>query len=98
MNPRGFIILIICVTCGTGRGADPMQIPDDFPRFIVPGHEKEMNSLRQLFWLHYKNNGPQATLWDEWLPPATLWPAIGSGEKLDDMRHRWSAALSSRRI
>src|SRR6476660_3700056 len=32
--------------------------PDDFPQFIVPGHEAEMESLRNLFWLHYANAGP----------------------------------------
>ena len=54
-----------------------------------------MNSLRNLYWLHYRNNGPMATLWDEWLPPATLWPA--TGDKLQ-MRQRWAQALSSRHI
>ena len=34
-----------------GQGA-PMSIPSDFPRFIVPGHEQEMDRLRELFWLH----------------------------------------------
>src|SRR2546430_4850176 len=94
--PR-IIALLILLAC-INAGAEPRMIPDDFPRFIVPEHQKQMDSLRALYWLHYQNNGPQATLWDEWLPPATLWPAAGSGEALDDMRRRWSAALSARRI
>jgi len=28
------------------------QIPDDFPRFQVPGREKPLDTLRRLFWLH----------------------------------------------
>jgi len=82
----------------TARAAQKIDVPDDFPRFIVPGHGQEMDSLRQMFWLHYEHNGPQSTLWDQWIPMATLWPAVGNGVALDEMRHRWAAALSSRQI
>lgn len=74
----------------------PASIPDDFPRFIVPGHEREMDSLRRLFWLHYKPAGPLIPLWDEWMPMSTLWPALGSGSSLHAMRARWANALASR--
>lgn len=73
-------------------------VPDDFPRFVVPGHEVEMDSLRRLFWLHYQPAGPLIPLWDEWMPMSTLWPATGSGRQLDAMRLRWSKALASRAI
>jgi hypothetical protein len=73
-------------------------IPDDFPRFIVPGHEAEMARLRDLFWLHYENAGPLIPLWDEWMPMSTLWPACGTGSQLDAMRGRWADALASRII
>ena len=46
----------------TAPAAPP--IPDDFPRFVVPRHEAEMDSLRALFWLHYQPAGPLITLWD----------------------------------
>src|SRR5205085_4379032 len=72
--------------------------PETFPRFIVPGHEAQMETLRELYYLHYKGNGPMATLWDEWLPQATLWPAVGSGAQLDEMTQRWASALSGRHI
>lgn len=72
--------------------------PDDFPRYIVPGHDAEMDSLRNLFWLHYAGAGPRITLWDAWLVNATLWPARGVGAELDDMRRRWAAALTSRQL
>ena len=70
--------------------ATAADIPDDFPRFVVPGRAAEMDSLRQLFWVHWATAGPQIPLWDEWLPNATLWPAIGSGNNLNQMRMRWA--------
>jgi Glycosyl hydrolase family 65, C-terminal domain len=67
-------------------------VPEDFPKFIVPGHEKEMESLRNLYWLHYQPAGPLIPLWDEWMPMSTLWPAVEPSH----MRSRWAAALSGR--
>src|SRR5215213_7021532 len=74
----------------------PQSIPQDFPQFIVAGHESETQLLRSLFWLHYQPAGPLIPLWDEWMPMATLWPAVGSGAELETMRDKWAAALSSR--
>jgi Glycosyl hydrolase family 65, C-terminal domain len=71
-------------------------IPDDFPTFTIPGHEKEMASLRALYWKHYEPAGPLIPLWDEWMSSATLWPALGSGSELDKMRRRWATAFSGR--
>jgi hypothetical protein len=73
-------------------------VPDDFPQFVVPGHEAQMQSLRQLFWLHYQPAGPLIPLWDEWMPMSTLWPARGSGAELQKMRGRWATALAGRSI
>ncbi|MEA2735334.1 MAG: hypothetical protein QOE14_1785, partial [Humisphaera sp.] len=72
--------------------------PADFPAFVVPGHEREMQLLRSLYWLHYQPAGPLIPLWDEWMPNATLWPARGDGATLQTMRDRWAAALASRGI
>src|SRR5438552_448110 len=55
-----------------------------------------MSALRELFYLHYRGNGPACTLWDEWLPNALLWPAGGEGS--ETMAARWAAALASRFI
>lgn len=81
-------------------GARPLQAapPEDFPRFQVPGLEQEMATLRDLFWLHYPGAGPKATLWDEWLPDASLWPAVDTGGQSDTMRQQWSQTLSARII
>ena len=70
--------------------------PESFPRFQVPGHEKEMATLRELFWLHYPGAGPKATLWDEWLPDASLWPAVTTDNKSDAMRGDWARTLHGR--
>ena len=74
------------------------SVPEDFPRFVVPGHEKEMDSLRALYWLHYEPAGPLIPLWDEWMPMSTLWPAMGSGAQLDAMSTRWAEALAARKM
>jgi hypothetical protein len=91
-------LLAASVTAVASLAAEPaaISIPDDFPRFLVPGHEKEMDGLRRLFWLHYAPAGPLIPLWDEWMPMSTLWPARGSGRDLEAMRGRWAAALAGR--
>ncbi len=83
------------LSCGSPAEPDP---PEDFPRFVVPGKEKAMESLRRLFWLHYRRAGPLIPLWDEWMPMSTLWPALGSGKELETMRVRWARALAGRII
>ncbi len=55
-----------------------------------------MESLRNLFWLHYATAGPRIALWDEWLANSTLWPVRGAGTELGAMRQRWAKALSAR--
>jgi len=95
--------VMICMLAGLSipglLSAEPTttpSIPEDFPRFVVPHHEAEMDSLRGLFWLHYKPAGPLIPLWDEWIPMSTLWPALGSGRDLAAMRMRWASALAGR--
>lgn len=91
-------VALLSLTSVSSFAAEPTTaaIPDEFPRFVVPGHEKEMDSLRGLFWLHYQPAGPLIPLWDEWMPMSTLWPAVGKGRELESMRGRWAAALAGR--
>lgn len=92
-----FAVCFPFMACGSFAAApEAPQIPADFPQFVVPGHEKEMDSLRRLFWLHYQPAGPLIPLWDEWMPMSTLWPAMGSGRDLQAMRVRWAGALAGR--
>ncbi len=78
-------------------GGSETMIPESFPKFLVPGHEAEMDSLRQLMWQHYQPPaGPLATLWDEWMTGPTLWPALENDNALETIRDKWRTALSAR--
>ncbi len=88
----GWMALFLAAT------ANAAPIPEDFPRFVVPGHDQEMESLRALYWLHYEPAGPLIPLWDEWMPMSTLWPATAPGGDLDAMRARWAKALAERKM
>jgi hypothetical protein len=98
LSPTRFTALVLLIMTTSLPGATPpaMDIPDDFPRFTVPGHDNEMNSIRRLFWLHYEHAGPLIPLWDEWMAMSTLWPARGAGSDLQSMPSRWAQALASR--
>jgi len=91
------IVCLLSCVCSTWANPSP-AIPDDFPRFTVPGHEKAMVSLRELFYLHYPRAGPLATLWDEWMSISSLWPAVESKNKMHSNRKRWADVLSNRHI
>jgi hypothetical protein len=96
-----FILLLVTASLAGAQptpGRKALEAPEDFPRFVAPGQERAMRSLRELYWLHYQPAGPLITLWDEWMPMSTLWPARGSGAELEKMRGRWAAALASRGI
>jgi hypothetical protein len=71
------------------------SVPDYFPRFVVPGYEREMNSLRALFWLHYAPAGPLGPSWGEWMSLGTLWPACDANPHSPAMRQRWAKALAA---
>ena len=46
-----------------------------FPEFIVPGHQKEMDLLRDMFVMHYPV--PMLGTFNmQWVTESTLWPAI----------------------
>jgi len=73
-------------------------VPEGFPRFIVPGSDKQMESLRALYWLHYKPARPLIPLWDEWMPMSTLWPALDPALGAQPMRGKWRAAFERRKF
>jgi len=90
------VLAVFAPLTGDLRASSP--VPDDFPRFVVPDHEKQMKSLRDLFWLHYVPGGPLATLWDEWMSSPTLWPALESTGAMHTIRDRWRKTLLGRII
>lgn len=63
----------------------------DLPQFIVPGHEAEMKALNDLHVLHHDAAFSDCTLWDAWLPMATLWAS-------EKKRAQYRASLLNRRI
>src|SRR5205807_10460683 len=71
--PRALCLLIfVAGLCQLAVAA----APEDFPKFSVPGHEREMNTLRELYWLHYTGYGQKATLWDVWMTDHSIWPEL----------------------
>lgn len=75
-----------------------LDVPDDFPRFIVPRQQKRFDSLREMFWLHYSKCGPQPTLWDEWMVSPALWPAFSPDNGEPFFCRKWKQCLESRQI
>ncbi|MFY8222972.1 MAG: glycosyl hydrolase family 65 protein [Pirellulales bacterium] len=63
----------------------------ELPRFSVPGCEHEMAALNALHELHHDAAFTHCTLWDPWLPMATVW---ASKEK----RAQYRAAFLDRKI
>ena len=63
-----------------GRGA--AQTP---PHFSVPGREAEMQTLNELHTLHHPHAFTNCTLWDTWLPLATLWTCKEPRDKYRDV-------------
>ncbi len=73
-------------------------VPPEFCRFTVPGQERHLALLRQLFWLHHPGSGPKATLWDGWMSMSSLWPAVGAAPGASAFRAAWRSELLRRPI
>jgi len=69
------------------------------PAFVVPGHQRQMQTMGELFQLHHSPR-TSCTLWDGWLPMSTLWPAIGPDgkESAQGIRDFYRHALTTRHI
>jgi hypothetical protein len=63
----------------------------DLPQFVVPGHETEMKALNEQHALHHDAAFLACTLWDAWLPMATLWASEKKRE-----HHRIRSATRNR--
>lgn len=104
MQRLRFIAVLICtaITPPAVAADAPVSAPDDFPQFVVPGQDHAMASLRDLFYLHYKEyhkrSKPMPTVWDEWMSGASLWPAVHSAGMADKIDQAWADALSTRQI
>lgn len=68
-----FLRVLLVVSLLLARDASA-QAP---PQFSVPGREVEMAALNELHALHHAQAFTSCTLWDTWLPLATLWTGEG---------------------
>ncbi|MEO8269654.1 MAG: glycosyl hydrolase family 65 protein [Aureliella sp.] len=62
-----------------------------FPQFTVPDHDLQIDAINELHLLHHAAAFSDCTLWDPWLPHATLW----TGRK---PRDQYRASLLNRKI
>ena len=65
-----------------------------FPEFSIPGQEKEMKLLQDLFILHFRTERRESLmpLWLRWMPMSELWPAV-KPETLKYIREEYRDAL-----
>ncbi|MGN6133772.1 MAG: hypothetical protein ACTHOU_04685, partial [Aureliella sp.] len=61
------------------------------PQFAVPGFEEDMQALNALHALHHDGAFTACTLWDAWLPMATVWAS-------EKKRSQYREVLLNRRI
>lgn len=47
------ISAMLCLLLPLSSAQAEEPVPDDFPKFIAPGHEEAMETLRELYFLHY---------------------------------------------
>lgn len=64
---------------------------DGFPRFVVPGHEEAMALFDEFHAFHHARASSDCTLWDAWLPRATVWASEAASV-------RCRTSLSRRRV
>ncbi len=81
----GALGLAVLVQGGAALSAETL------PQFLVPGREEDMRALSALHALHHERAFAHCTLWDAWLPMATLWAS-------EKRRAQYRAAFLNRRI
>jgi arylsulfatase A-like enzyme len=89
-SSSGHLLPSLAAACGLVLSA-AVSVAVELPHFIVPGHEPEMRRLEELHALHHPGAFSHCTLWDAWLPHATLWTGPGP-------RDRYRRTLLGRRI
>lgn len=77
-------VALLAIVCGS-------SVAEELPQFQVPGFEPEMRALNELHALHHDAAFTPCTLWDAWLPMATLWAS-------EKKRAQYREALLNRRI
>jgi len=70
------------------------DIPKSFPRFIVPGEEKRMALLRDIFHLHYATGDVGSALWHAWIPDSSIWAGLSDDSRSNKMAVAWRKKLA----
>ena len=68
------------------------------PDFFFEGHESEAARLTELLALHAPQARTECTLWDPWLPMATVWAATGAEPSAREAREFYRRALLRKRM
>ena len=95
---RALLALCLLSSPFAASGAEVPGQADDFPQFRVPGQGGPMANLQSLFRLHHAGASSDCTLWDAWLPHATLWAAAGADASARPARERYRGIFLNRRI
>ena len=90
-------IALLGALAASAAGAPPAPV-DDFPAFVVPGEEAAMARLQELFRLHHAKSSTNCTLWDAWLPHATLWAGVGERPSAQAARDYYRQVFLARPI
>ncbi|APW62683.1 glycosyl hydrolase family 65 protein [Paludisphaera borealis] len=96
--PSRIVALSLFALAASATAGEPPQPRDDFPQFIVPGQEAPMARLQELFRLHHDGAFTGTTLWDAWLPHATLWAATGEKPAAEPARSKYRGVFLARPI
>lgn len=97
-HPLRLALLAILVLTLRAAAFEPPKPADDFPLFVIPGHETEMARLQELFRLHHGGAITGCALWDAWLPHSVLWPATGQEPAANHALGQYRDIFLSRRI
>jgi len=89
-----FIIISNTVMSKPHQSIGRFKDTSSFPEFAVPGKEKEMKLLQELFILHFRTERRESLmpLWLRWMPMSELWPAV-KPEILKNIREEYRNAL-----
>ena len=92
---RKIILLLILLLSSVNLNAQDngwiinkdINIPPGFVDYIVPGHDQQMKSIRDLYYLHYGWKDFYATLWDVYMPMSIIWADTGCDSRYQDYKN-----------
>ena len=85
----------------SGPVKNPTQqvIPENFPAFVVPGFEEEMEQMRQILFGHYRLDLSGLPAFNvQWIAPAAIWAALDENPTDSHTRASLRARLLSMRV